>query len=394
MTPQQMASKGRYGDSMLVHMSPQEVGGLQALALAQGGSLTINPDTGLPEAFKLKQLLPTLIGAGLMMIPGVNAVAAPWMIGAGVGGVEALRTGDLGRGLMAGLGAFGGAGMASALGAGAAGAAAGGGGAAAANPYALSAPTVGAGAPSVMGGMGSGITTAGGGITGATGALSQGASAMAPGASGAFTGTSSTGLAAAGGPSTLASAQPSLLSRYTSAMANPLMSANKAAIAGGVGMAAPFLEPKPVTFPEPEDPYAKYTGPYTPTKRNVRYPGLDDIRGGREFSYFDPSNPVPFRSGGSVPMLEDGGFVLTKKAVDGLGKGDNKRGQRAAAMGLGALPIKGKGTGTSDSIKTSIDGKVPALVSNGEAYVPRRNVKKAGGAKKLYALMRKAERRA
>jgi hypothetical protein len=37
---------------------------------------------------------------------------------------------------------------------------------------------------------------------------------------------------------------------------------------------------------------------------------------------------------------------------------------------------------------------VPALVSNGEAYIPKRNVKKAGGADKLYALMKKAERRA
>ena len=41
-----MASKGRNGDSMLVHMTPGEVHGLQALAMKHGGSLTINPDTG------------------------------------------------------------------------------------------------------------------------------------------------------------------------------------------------------------------------------------------------------------------------------------------------------------------------------------------------------------
>jgi hypothetical protein len=96
----------------------------------------------------------------------------------------------------------------------------------------------------------------------------------------------------------------------------------------------------------------------------------------------------------SVPQLEDGGFVLTKKAVDGLGKGNNKRGQKVASRGLGAIPIKGPGTGTSDSIKTSIEGKRPALVSNGEAYVPKKQVAKRGGAKKFYALMKKAERRA
>ena len=95
-----------------------------------------------------------------------------------------------------------------------------------------------------------------------------------------------------------------------------------------------------------------------------------------------------------APMLENGGFVLTKKAVDGLGKGSNEKGQKVASRGLGAIPIKGPGTGTSDSIKTSIEGKRPALVSNGEAYVPKKQVAKRGGAKKFYDLMRKAERRA
>ena len=41
-----LASRGRNGDSMLVHMTPGEVQGLQAIALATGGSLTINPNTG------------------------------------------------------------------------------------------------------------------------------------------------------------------------------------------------------------------------------------------------------------------------------------------------------------------------------------------------------------
>ena len=108
-----LASRGRGGDTMLVHMTPDEVSGLQALAMAQGGSLTINPDTGLPEASFLsdtfKAIAPTLIGAGLTYFTG--GVINPWMAGALVGGVEAARTKDLGRGLLAGLGAYGGAGM-------------------------------------------------------------------------------------------------------------------------------------------------------------------------------------------------------------------------------------------------------------------------------------------
>jgi hypothetical protein len=105
---QNMANQGRDGDSMLVHMSPGEVKGLQALAMAHGGSLSINPDTGLVEASFLKRILPAIAGAGLMMIPGVGPLAAAGM----VGGFETLRTGDIGKGLMAGLGAYGGAGLA------------------------------------------------------------------------------------------------------------------------------------------------------------------------------------------------------------------------------------------------------------------------------------------
>jgi hypothetical protein len=103
-----LASKGRDGDTELVHMTKGEIKGLQALALAHGGSLSINPNTGLVEASFLKRILPMVAGAGLMMIPGVNALAAAGM----VGGFETMRTGDIGKGLMAGLGAYGGAGLA------------------------------------------------------------------------------------------------------------------------------------------------------------------------------------------------------------------------------------------------------------------------------------------
>jgi len=106
-----MASKGRGPDSMLIHMSPREVQGLQALAMANGGSLTVNPDTGLPEAGFLDKLLPTIIGAGLSMIPGVG----PLMAAGIVGGIQTVRTGDIGKGLAAGLGAYGGAGLAQGL---------------------------------------------------------------------------------------------------------------------------------------------------------------------------------------------------------------------------------------------------------------------------------------
>lgn len=104
---QQVQSQGRGDDSMLVHMTPDEVNSLQGLAMAHGGSLTINPETGLPEAGWLGKLLPTILGAALAAT-GVGAPLAAGIVGLG----QTALTGSLKKGLMAGLGAFGGAGMA------------------------------------------------------------------------------------------------------------------------------------------------------------------------------------------------------------------------------------------------------------------------------------------
>lgn len=111
-----LAQHGRGKDTMLVHMTPREVGGLQALARANGGTLSVNPDTGLPEAGFLDSMMPMLIGAGLAAATGGTSLAlTPGMIGLGVGAIEGLRTGDLGKGITAGLGAYGGAGLAGGL---------------------------------------------------------------------------------------------------------------------------------------------------------------------------------------------------------------------------------------------------------------------------------------
>lgn len=115
-----LKSKGRGQDTMLVHMSPREVGGLQSLAMAHGGSLTKNPETGLPEANFLESILPAVIGLGITAATG--GAAAPWMVGAGVGAGTTLATGSLEKGLLAGLGAYGGAGLGSSLAAAGAGA--------------------------------------------------------------------------------------------------------------------------------------------------------------------------------------------------------------------------------------------------------------------------------
>lgn len=112
LAAQHLASKGRNGDTELVHMTKGEIKGLQELALAHGGSLSINPETGLAEASFLKNLLPTIAGIGLnLAFPGLGALATAGIVGGGT----ALATGDINKGLLAGLGAYGGAGMAEGL---------------------------------------------------------------------------------------------------------------------------------------------------------------------------------------------------------------------------------------------------------------------------------------
>lgn len=110
---QQVQSKGRGNDKMLMHVTPKEVAGLQAIAKSHGGSLTVNPDTGLVEAGFLENLLPTIIGAGLTIASGgaLTPLMAAGITGAGFG----LATGSVEKGLMAGLGAFGGAGLGAGL---------------------------------------------------------------------------------------------------------------------------------------------------------------------------------------------------------------------------------------------------------------------------------------
>lgn len=106
---QHLAAHGRGPDNMLVHMSRGEVKGLQDLAMAHGGSLSINPQTGLPEAGFLSSLLPMIGGAALTAFSG--GAINPMMASMIMGGVTGVASGSLSKGLMAGLGAYGGAGM-------------------------------------------------------------------------------------------------------------------------------------------------------------------------------------------------------------------------------------------------------------------------------------------
>ena len=153
-----LAAHGRGKDKMLVHMDRGEVDSLQKIAMANGGSLTINPHTGLPEAGFLSAILPMVAGAGLMMIPGMQA----WGAGAIVGALKTAQSGSLSKGIMAGLGAYGGAGLAGSAGAAGAGSTTTLEGAAAPNAITPPAPITPTAASNVMDVSGSSLPQVGG----------------------------------------------------------------------------------------------------------------------------------------------------------------------------------------------------------------------------------------
>jgi len=87
--------------------------------------------------------------------------------------------------------------------------------------------------------------------------------------------------------------------------------------------------------------------------------------------------------------------VVPADVVSMVGEGNTDAGyRRIMALLPGATPIKGKDGGQSDTVKTNIEGKQPARVAHGEMYIPPEVVNKAGGAKKLYAMMDKVRQQA
>ena len=94
-TAQGLASLGRQGDNVLVHMSPDELDTLSKL-----GTITYNPVTGLPEAFSLKKVF----RAVRKVAPIALAIAAPYLGAAALGtGLTTLQYAAL-TGLGSGVG--------------------------------------------------------------------------------------------------------------------------------------------------------------------------------------------------------------------------------------------------------------------------------------------------
>tara|TARA_R100000426_G_scaffold895_4_gene1719 strand:+ start:2401 stop:4911 length:2511 start_codon:yes stop_codon:yes gene_type:complete len=102
-----VAAQGRFGDSMLLHVNPAEVKGL-----ASAMPLTVNPETGQPEAFLafLAPMLGSLLGPSVLGGLGGLGLSSAALSGIGAGLATYAQTGGSGSkallsGLTAGMGA-------------------------------------------------------------------------------------------------------------------------------------------------------------------------------------------------------------------------------------------------------------------------------------------------
>ena len=269
---QAVQSQGRDDDTMLVHMTPGEVQGLQALAMKHGGSLTINPETGLAEAGFLKKILPAVAGAALnAFVPGLGALGSAAI----VGGVSALSSGDLGQGLLAGLGAYGGA--------------------------------------QIGGAMGFGGAAAGAGAAGAQAATAAGATGVQ--SAGALTQAAGTQAAAEGAKQQVAQQVIAKEAAAEVAKKSALESMSPYLYASAPLMAGALME-QPETLTAPPEPPANIR-PYT-MERRVNEDAYTDTGPGEKLYFNDIYRAGPVREAkqGGIMSLAVGGPAQTRITPD------------------------------------------------------------------------------
>lgn len=422
-----LAAHGRGPDTELIHMTKGEINGLQQLAKANGGSLTVNPHTGLPEAGFLSNILPAVAGAAAMYFSG--GTAAPLLsgltagqIGLGVGALQYARTGDLNKGLMAGMGAYGGAGLAAGLGAGAAaagsGTAAAGSGAAAAGSGAAA-----AGAPASYN---LATTVAGNTVPNvATAAPGMGSMASRIAAAGANAGTPMWKYG-------LAAAAPAMMDGQEGPQQPVGDSTMPQRLKYNQGTATPFPQPDVPGYDNLGQDFGRQQN-YFPNAgyQNITPEEAKSIRGyavGGPVEAMSQANAVGMNTG--YPQADITGHAyatpwqtpVSQNVVAGTADtGVNRMtGQMLAdggaveptpdfqepytAMARGGLSdlgsysdggrlLRGPGDGVSDSIPAVIGKKRPARLADGEFVVPARIVSELGngsteaGARKLYAML-------
>lgn len=373
---QGLASLGRYGDSMLVHMNPEEVAGLQILAKSRGGTLTVNPDTGMPEAFLgdiAGAIAPIALGAwlgpaGAGLGGGFFNSALTAGLAVGVGAYA--LTGDPMAGLSAGFGAAGGYGLGSNL--------AGFG----ATPKTALSPAVSSvseisriganaiptpGLDSILGSTAASKvpSIAGAGVDLGK-AVGTGVQLGAPDVVSRVAAPGLTGFdAAASGVKKLF--EPGGIGSYADYVRSIGGSPGMDALTVASPVISGMMQP-PKQFPSllGNAPMASnYQGPYLPAARTKRMPTEQErlqmaAMGSPEFTYFSPSNPVPGYTYAQGGMINTGGIRDLYGTVDDQLNGSARLSQDG--YGLGRLDtMYGTQMAEGGPVSFEAGGTIPAI---------------------------------
>jgi len=404
---QGLQARGRGKDSILVHMTPNEVNSLQGLAAANGGELTINPETGLPEAGILDTLLPMV--AGFALGPAGANIMSTMMAGLSVGAATGLITGDLGKGLSAGLGAYGGSSIGSAW-----------------NPLKndmTRASTFAAPWEQAKAVEATKALTPESLVDRAGATPNLGVAQVPPPPNVQVPRAHGLASEAFGnrGPS-LATAQNAnqahLASRGNVAPVAPPPAKDNKGIspwllggAGVLGLGAMGAFDQEQMALAPQDASA-YGGPYKPAPRFTNFTH-DPYTDSSEGTYFVDElgnkaiNPYPstvqaaggglmgYADGGEAGLgalpsglveLQDGSFVVDARTVAEIGNGNTRAGENILVQ-RGGEPVGGDGDGVADDVPATIEGEQDALVSDGEVIFDPQDVERMGGAEVLYKLV-------
>lgn len=432
-----LASLGRGPDTELVHMTKGEVAGLQQLAMSHGGSLTINPQTGLPEAGILSSLLPMALGFALG--PAGFGLMGAGMAGLTVGGIATLASGSLSKGLMAGLGAYGGAGLGEALSGAGAQAISSSAGVDAANAFSSQAATPVAGLEAGAG-MGANAGAASATPPSFYDAMGQVGSSAAPpiapptatappptttsmpelNASGVtrgdFIADAATNARDAATPlqrvgagftdvtSSFGNAKDFAMANKGSlgAMGVSALSSMEAPALSGIGMAQTPSLIRPYKYSREKVPSAFGDVPGAPYSSQERRYFNDAYTAGTP--YTAPGPEYRMASGGPVEDMSNTDFAAGGEFSTGAQDAGVNPYTGAVAYASGGISnlgdysdggrlLRGPGDGVSDDIPAVIGGKQPARLADGEFVIPARLVSELGngsteaGARQLYAMM-------
>jgi hypothetical protein len=305
--------------------------------------------------------------------------------------LETARTGSLEKGLMAGLGAYGGAGLAGGL--------------------------LGAGAGAAQQAA---VTGAGQGASQA--AMNQAAAEATKQAMASPLSTMGAGIQSLGTEAGRSAALSSMgggmgAAKYGLAAMNPMMQPDAAKPYDGGG-------PNPYEY-EYDPNNQMYTRvPVGTRARDILKPTTPMMAAGGPIEAMSDQNRMEtmmanggqmFAAGGQV-NLPDSAFVIPARITSEVGNGSTNAGaQRLSAMeqrllggtdrpvdlgrysGGGNL-VRGDGDGVSDSVPATIGGKRPARIADGEYIFSPEAVKKLGngstdaGARKLYAMMDRVQK--